>query len=155
MSARLLLLLLLFAPACHRAAQPNATVVHAIQDVGSPTRLRALNQAALAGGDVQTLAPLLADADERVRWGAAYVGALWADDAREAAALAPLLDAEQPGIRAMVAGSLAGLGQPRARETLAALVASVAPMPFSDPPITVGTFARDALAALDAARAKQ
>lgn len=114
--------------------------------------MHAINEAAYRHrDDPASLVDLFTDDDPQVRWGAAYVAALWADDAADVDALAPLLNDRDESIRAVVAGSLAGLGYPGARDVLAALAGSTAPLPFSDPPLTVGRFASDALGALDAA----
>lgn len=114
--------------------------------------MHAINEAAYRHrDDPASLVALLTDDDPQVRWGAAYVAALWADDAADVDALAPLLNDRDESIRAVVAGSLAGLGYPGARDVLAALAGSTVPLPFSDPPLTVGRFASDALGALDAA----
>lgn len=125
---------------------PADAIADAIRSSPSIGRIHALNAAAHRHrGDVSSLAPLLDAADPDVRFGAVYVASLWADDAADIAALAPLLDDPNEGIRAMVAGSLAGLEHDRAREVLGALRASAAPMPSSDPPITVGRFTTDVL----------
>lgn len=114
--------------------------------------MHAINDAAHRHrGESASLAPLLADPEPRVRWAAAYVAALWADDDADVAALAPHLDDPDAATRAVIAGSLAGLGHGGAHRTLTALTASTAPMPFSDPPITVGRFAADAIVALQRA----
>jgi HEAT repeat protein len=125
-------------------------VVTAIRSARSPERIHAINDAAHRHrGEAASLARLLADEDPQVRLAAAYVAALWTDDAGDVETLAPLLNDRDEAIRAMVAGSLAGLGHGGAREALAALSGSSAGMPFSDPPLTVGRFSSDALAAID------
>lgn len=100
-------------------------------------------------GQSASLSQLLDERDPQVRWAAAYVAALWADDQDDVEALTPYLSDRDEAIRAVIAGSLAGLGHHGARESLAGLAASGTGMPFSDPPITVGRFATDALAAID------
>ncbi len=151
---------LLVLTACgHPASQPPAPsatlpapVADAVRNLAAPDRIGALNAAAHEHrGDPSSLVALARDPDVRVRFGAAYVAALWADDGRDAEALAPLLQDEDEATRAVVAGSLAGLGHAGARTTLEGLRESTAPMPFSDPPLTVGRFAAGALAAIDAA----
>lgn len=135
--------------ACSSSA-PNAAapVITAVRATSGPNRIHALNEAAHRHrGESASLAGLLADPDPQVRWGAAYIAALWADDAADVAALAPLLNDPDAATRAVLAGSLAGLGHSGAREALGALSGSTAPMPFSDPPLTVGRYASDALAA--------
>jgi len=112
--------------------------------------MHAINDAAHRHrGESASLVVLLADDDLQVRWAAAYVAALWADDAADVAALEPYLDAGDESTRAVIAGSLAGLGHAGARRTLASLTSSPATMPFSDPPLTVGRFSSDALAAIE------
>ena len=125
---------------------PADVIVNAIRSSPSTGRIHALNAAAHRDrGDVSSLAPLLDAKDPDVRFGAVYVASLWADDAGDIAVLAPLLNDPNEGIRAMVAGSLAGLEHDGARQVLGSLLASSAPMPFSDPPITVGRFTADVL----------
>ena len=132
--------------------EPDVTVVSAIRSAGAPDRIHAINQAAFRHrGSSASLVPLLAEQDPQIRWGAAYVAALWADDAADVEALAPHLADADEGVRAMIAGSLAGLGHAGARAALSSLSGSPAMMPFSDPPLTVGRFATDALAAIDGA----
>lgn len=127
----------------------HADVVAAIRSAPDPDRLHAINQSASRQrGEPASLAPMLAEPDPRVRWAAAYVAALWADDQADADALAPYLNDSDEATRAVIAGSLAGLGHEGARESLKGLTTSQASMPFSDPPITVGRFASDALAAI-------
>lgn len=116
---------------------------------------RALNPLVRGGGDPVVLSGLLSDGDVRVRQHAAYVAALWADTATDAAALHPVLGDSDEGVRAMVAGSLIGLGDPDARRVLNSLVASRTTMPWSDPVITVGLFARRALASVGTDRRPQ
>lgn len=147
--------LLAAASACGPRTPPAAAagVTAAIETVGAPDQIRALNDAAHRHrGESASLAVHLAHPDSRVRWAAAYIGALWADDEADIAALAPHLDDSDPAIRAVIAGSLAGLGHRGSRQVLGALVDSTATMPFSDPPLTVGRFASAALA--DIARAE-
>jgi HEAT repeat protein len=98
--------------------------------------------------DVGALTAVISDRDPSVRRAGAYVAALWADDQQDVQALAPLLTDEDVAIRAMVAGSLAGLGDRRARTTLESLAGSRTPMPWSDPVMTVEQFAADAIRAL-------
>jgi hypothetical protein len=118
--------------------------------------MHAINDAAYRHrGEAASLTALLGDDDPRVRWAAAYVAALWADDQADVDALAPYLTDGDEAVRAVVAGSLAGLGHDGARQALTALKASSAPMPFSDPPVTVGGFAIDALASIDRAGASR
>lgn len=129
-----------------------AAVLTAIRAADTPDRIHTLNQAVFRHrGDSASLVPLLVDGYPRVRWGAAYVAALWADDDADVAALAPYMTDGDEAVRAMIAGSLAGLGHAGARASLATLTVSTAVMPFSDPPITVGRFANDALTAIDQA----
>jgi hypothetical protein len=133
------------------APEPQAVVLAAIRSAPSPERIHTINEAVFRHrGDAASLMPLLSERDPHVRWGAAYAAALWADDAGDVEALAPHLGDSDEAIRVMIAGSLAGLGHAGARATLSSLSASGTPMPFSDPPLTVGRFAIDALAALDA-----
>jgi hypothetical protein len=106
-------------------------------------------------GESASLVALLADDDPQVRWTAAYVAALWADDAEDVAALEPYLEVGDEVVRAMIAGSLAGLGHAGARQALGRLTASATVMPFSDPPLTVGQFTSDALARVDRAGASR
>ena len=111
--------------------------------------MHAVNEAAhRQRGESASLVALLADDDPQVRWTAAYVAALWADDAADVAALEPYLDAGDEAVRAMIAGSLAGLGHAGARQALGRLTGSATVMPFSDPPLTVGRFTSDTLAAI-------
>jgi hypothetical protein len=134
------------------APAADAAVVAAIRSAPSPTRMHALNDAAhRRRGESAALVPLLGDADPGARWAAAYVAALWADDDADVRALAPHLDDRDEAVRAVIAGSLAGLGHSGARQALAGLTASAAAMPYSDPPLTVGRFAADALAAIGGA----
>ncbi|MGE0461074.1 MAG: HEAT repeat domain-containing protein [Vicinamibacterales bacterium] len=146
-------------PASHAPAAPvplPAPVAEAVRNLAAPDRIGALNAAAHEHrGDPSALVALARDPDVRVRFGAAYVAALWADDGRDAEALAPLLQDEDEATRAVVAGSLAGLGHAEARAALERLRESTAPMPFSDPPLTAGRFAAGALAAIDAAGARR
>jgi len=143
--------------ACRQSvpAAPDAQAAEAIRNLANPERIHALNTAASRRGEAATLVALAQDPDVRVRFGAAYVAALWADDARDAEALAPLLSDADEATRAVVAGSLAGLGHAQARDALEGLRNSAAPMPFSDPPLTVGRFATDALTAIDAAGSRR
>ncbi len=138
---------------CHASPPaPDIAVVSAIRSADAPERIHAINDAAIRHrGSSASLVALLAEQDPRIRWGAAYVAALWADDAADVAALAPHLADADETVRVMIAGSLAGLGHADARAALTSLSTSPAPMPFSDPPITVGRFATDALAAIDEA----
>jgi HEAT repeat protein len=127
-------------------------VVQAIRAAPSTERIHAINAAAHRHrAEPASLAAFLADPDLDVRWAAAYVACLWADDASDVASLAPLLSDDSEAVRAIVAGSLAGLGHAAARDVLAALRASSTAMPFSDPPVTVGQFSSGALAAIDRA----
>jgi hypothetical protein len=127
-------------------------VVRAIRSAPSSERIHVINDAAHRHrGEPASLAAFLADPDLDVRWAAAYLAALWADDASDVASLAPLLGDDSEAIRAIVAGSLAGLGHAAASDVLASLRASSTAMPFSDPPSTVGDFASGALAAIDRA----
>ena len=129
-----------------------APVASAIRLAPAPERIHAINDAAHRHrGPSASLTALLVDADPQVRWGAAYVAALWADDAADVEALAPYLNQGDDATRAMIAGSLAGLGHDGARQTLTGLKASREVMPFSDPPLTVGRFATGALAEIDRA----
>lgn len=141
--------------ACGSAApEPQSAVIAAIRSAPTPDRLHAINDAVLRHrGAAASLVPLLSEQDRHIRWGAAYAAALWADDAEDVEALAPHLADTDEAIRAMIAGSLAGLGHAGARATLSSLSTSETPMPFSDPPLTVGRFAADALAAIDRAGA--
>ena len=141
--------------ACSRAEpQADASVVAAIRSAPAPDRIHAINDAAHRHrGPSSSLAPLLAEQDPRVRWAAAYVAALWADETADVEALAPHLDDPDEATRAVIAGSLAGLGHDGARQALSALSTSAAAMPYADPPLTVGQFATDALAAIDRAGA--
>jgi len=133
------------------AAAPAGSVTEIVRAAaGSDGPLETLNAAARHRREAAELNAALADPDPVVRRAAAYVAALWADDAGDVAALTPRLADTDAAVRAMVAGSLAGLGAAGARGTLASLRASVEPMPWSDPPMTVGAFASAALAAIDA-----
>lgn len=131
-----------------------AAAITAIRAADSPDRVHKINEAVFGHrGDAASLLPLLAERDPRIRRGAAYVAGLWADDAADVAALEPYLADRDEAVRAMIAGSLAGLGHAGAHASLATLTLSTQKMPFSDPPITVGRFANDALAAVDRAGA--
>jgi hypothetical protein len=145
------------APATAAAsATPAAPPVESVADVvraaaTSDAPLHTLNGAAQRRGEAADLGSALIDPSPAVRRAAAYVAALWADDAADIATLTPLLTDADAAVRAMVAGSLAGLGHVEARHTLESLRASGAAMPWSDPPVTVGAFASSALTAIDAA----
>jgi HEAT repeat protein len=117
----------------------------------SDAPLHALNRAARRRGRPAGMGSALTDPSPAVRRAAVYVAALWADDPTSIAPLTPLLTDADAAVRAMVAGSLAGLGHVEARRTLESLRASGEAMPWSDPPMTVGAFATSALAAIDAA----
>ena len=133
---------------------PSAAVISAIRSAPAPDRIHAINEAAhRQRGESASLTPFLAESDPQIRWAAAYVASLWADDAADVEALAAYLSEGDEATRAMIAGSLAGLGHGGARQTLTTLKASSAVMPFSDPPVTVGRFATDALEATDRAGA--
>jgi HEAT repeat protein len=106
-------------------------------------------------GSAAELAEVLRDPDPAVRRAAAYVAALWADDASDVAALTPLLSDGDAAVRAIVAGSLAGLGDVAAKAALTSLRDSADVMPWSDPVLTVGTFARSASAAVDGAERRR
>jgi HEAT repeat protein len=123
---------------------------------GDEAPIAALNAAAhRQRGASEDLGTALRDPDVGVRRAAAYVAALWADGAEDVATLTPLLTDADPGVQAMVAGSLAGLGDGAARATLESLRSSTALMPWSEPPMTVGDFAGSAIAAIDAVGRRQ
>lgn len=144
-------------PGCSEPTPPPAPapVLAAIRSTAGADRIHAINEAAYRHRDEPaSLAVLFEDEDPQVRWAAAYVASLWSDDAADVDALAPLLNDRDESIRAVVAGSLAGLGHTGARDVLAALRSSTVPLPFSDPPQTVGRFASDALGAIEAAKTR-
>jgi HEAT repeat protein len=126
-----------------RTAATRAAPVEALNDAARRHR-----------ADAGALTAVISDRDPSVRRAGAYVAALWADDQQDVATLSPLLGDDDVAIRAMVAGSLAGLGDRGARTTLESLVGSTVPMPWSDPVITVGQFAAGAIRALDSGAAR-
>jgi hypothetical protein len=153
------ILLLLAAARCSapattaEPAEPAAEAVRAAAHSAVP--IERLTTTARRRGRIPDLASALADPDPAVRRAATYVAALWADDPTDAAILRPLLTDADAAVRAIVAGSLAGLGDAGARTTLASLGDSTDEMPWSDPPMTVGAFARSAITAIDAAGARR
>jgi HEAT repeat protein len=134
------------------ATTPRDSVTDLVRAAaGSDNPVQTLNAAARRRGEVADLSQALTDPSPPVRRTAAYVAALWADDARDVSTLTPLLADPDVAVRAIVAGSLAGLGHAGARAALASLRGSSEAMPWSDPPVTVGRFATSALMAIDAA----
>ena len=126
-----------------------ARAPHVVLDVASIAAhaaradfLRALSEAAHRGGAVADVAASFGHQNPRQRFAAVYLAALWADERADADVLRPLLNDTDERIRAIVAGSLAGLGDAEAVAAVDALSSSTAVMPFSDPPLMVKEFVR-------------
>jgi hypothetical protein len=113
--------------------------------------VRRLNEAARRHGSTADLEGHFQDRDAATRFAAIYLAALWAHHDKDIRAMTPLLSDPDEAIRAMVAGSLSGLGDADAARVFAALSTSSAVMPYSEPPLRVGDFVR-ATSAQPAAR---
>lgn len=130
-------------------AAPPGVVVDAVMSAASPGAIHRLNEAAhTRGGSSASVLALAAGSTPHVRRASVYVAALWAEDSDDQRALEAFLADEDEAIRAMAAGALAALGHARGRATLETLRGSPTVMPWSDPPLTAGTFASTTLDAL-------
>lgn len=146
----LALFLALWVTGCSSSpAAPPGAVADAVLGAASPGALHRLNEAAhTRGGSSASVLALAADTDPHVRRASVYVAALWAEDGDDRQALEAFLADEDEAIRAMAAGALASLGHAGGRAALEALRGSATLMPWSDPPLTAGTFASATLDAL-------
>src|SRR4029453_8558300 len=92
--------------------------------------VRSINDAARKRGASADLQASFNSSNAKARFTAIYLATLWAATAPDAAVRRPLLGDPDDGIRAMVAGSLSGLGDAGAMRVLEALSTSTALMPY-------------------------
>jgi len=113
---------------------------------GTPEAIARLNGIAdLGGSPVGALAPLVEDADATRRFCAIYLIGITATSPADIDILRGGLDDGEPAFRAIAAGALIGRGVAEAIPVLIDELDVDGQLPYSDPPMTISDYARDAL----------